>query len=102
MIRDAITFHDSTAPKPLSKTVRSSLRAPISGAKRAGGFVWVGLEDPDEKEMKELSEQLNLHPLATLDATNGKQQPKIQNYGRTPLRGDVAAPQDAFQQIECR
>ena len=80
MIRDAITFHDSTAPKPLSKTARASLAAPIAAARRAGGFVWIGLEDPDEKEMKALAEQLNLHPLATLDAVNGKQQPKIQSY----------------------
>jgi magnesium transporter len=80
MIRDVITFHDNNAPKPLSKAARKSLAAPIAAAKRAGGFLWIGLEDPDEKEMKALAEQLGLHPLATLDATNGKQQPKIQSY----------------------
>jgi magnesium transporter len=80
MIRDVITFHDNSAPKPLSKTARGSLKAPIAAAKRAGGFVWIGLEDPDDKEMTALAEQLDLHPLATLDATNGKQQPKIQSY----------------------
>jgi magnesium transporter len=80
MIRDVITFHDKSDPKPLSKSARASLKAPIAAAKRVGGFLWIGLEDPDEKEMTELAEQLGLHPLATLDATNGKQQPKIQSY----------------------
>jgi magnesium transporter len=80
MIRDVITFHNNTAPQPLNKTVRGSLKTPIAAAKRAGGFVWIGLEDPDEGEMNELAEQLGLHPLATRDATTGKQQPKVQSY----------------------
>jgi magnesium transporter len=80
MIRDMVTFYQKGDPQPLSKTARASIKPAIAAAKRTGGFVWIGLEDPDEKEMAELTDQIGLHPLAVLDATTGKQQPKIQSF----------------------
>jgi magnesium transporter len=43
-------------------------------------FVWIGLCDPTDDEMKTLQEQYNLHPLAIEDAVNAKQLPKIDVY----------------------
>jgi magnesium transporter len=76
----ALIYSPDGKAKELSQGAGRSLKTSITAAKRAGGFVWIGLEDPDEKEMARLAEQLGLHPLATRDATTGKQQPKIQSY----------------------
>jgi magnesium transporter len=43
-------------------------------------FVWIGLCDPTDDEMKTLQEQYNLHPLAIEDAVSAKQLPKIDIY----------------------
>lgn len=80
MIRDMISYGKSSAPKPLTAAQRKNPRAATLAAKRAGGFVWIGLEDPDAKEMGELAEALGLHPLPVADAVTGKQQPKIQSF----------------------
>jgi magnesium transporter len=78
--RSALTYSPNGKAKALADAVRRSPRPAIAAARRAGGFVWIGLEDPVEREMADLATRLGLHPLATLDATTGKQQPKIQNY----------------------
>jgi magnesium transporter len=80
MIRDAISYSKTGTPTTLKDAARSAPKAAIAAAKRGGGFVWIGLEDPDEKEMRDLAEQLGLHPLAVMDAITGKQQPKVQSF----------------------
>jgi len=44
-------------------------------------FVWIGICDPSEDEMRKLKEQYGLHPLAVEDAVNAKQLPKVDIYG---------------------
>lgn len=44
-------------------------------------FVWIGICDPTEEEMRTLKEQYDLHPLAVEDAVNAKQLPKVDIYG---------------------
>ena len=76
--------HDHVSPRQRSETAdrrRAHQHSTSStAAKRAGGFVWIGLEDPDQTELWTFAEQLGLHPLAVIDAVTGKQQPKVQSY----------------------
>ena len=44
-------------------------------------FVWIGICDPTDDEMRTLKEQYDLHPLAIEDAVNANQLPKIDVYG---------------------
>lgn len=44
-------------------------------------FVWIGVADPTEAEMRTLTEQYDLHPLAVEDAVNANQLPKVDVYG---------------------
>lgn len=44
-------------------------------------FVWIGICDPTDEEMRTLKEQYGLHPLAVEDAVNAKQLPKVDIYG---------------------
>ncbi|WP_028216306.1 magnesium/cobalt transporter CorA [Paraburkholderia oxyphila] len=46
-------------------------------------FVWVALKDPDAAEMAAMQEEFDLHALAIEDVMNGKQRPKIEEYGDT-------------------
>jgi magnesium transporter len=46
-------------------------------------FVWVALKDPDAGEMAAMKEEFGLHALAIEDVMNGKQRPKIEEYGDT-------------------
>jgi magnesium transporter len=66
--------------KQVTEKQRANPVAAIAGARRSGGFVWIGLIDPDEDEMREVGERFGLHPLAVRDAATGKQQPKVQAY----------------------
>jgi magnesium transporter len=44
-------------------------------------FVWIGICDPSDAEMRTLKAQYGLHPLAVEDAVNANQLPKIDVYG---------------------
>jgi magnesium transporter len=44
-------------------------------------FVWIGICDPTDEEMRTLKDQYGLHPLAIEDAVNANQLPKIDVYG---------------------
>ncbi|WP_119286733.1 magnesium and cobalt transport protein CorA [Streptomyces sp. YIM 130001] len=49
--------------------------------RRAGdGFVWIGLHEPTEDELAELSVLFGLHPLAVEDAEHAHQRPKVESY----------------------
>jgi magnesium transporter len=44
-------------------------------------FVWIGICDPSDEEMRTLQEQYELHPLAVEDAVKADQLPKLDVYG---------------------
>src|SRR6476469_8014915 len=46
-------------------------------------FVWVGLFEPDEKLLREIQEEFQLHDLAIEDAHSAHQRPKLEQYGNT-------------------
>ncbi len=52
----------------------------LSAARAAGGFVWVGLHEPTEKEFDHVSHEFALHPLAVEDALKAHQRPKLEVY----------------------
>jgi magnesium transporter len=52
-------------------------------AARAGHFVWIGIEAPDERDLRQLQAQFGLHELALEDALNAHQRPKVETYGDT-------------------
>jgi magnesium transporter len=43
-------------------------------------FVWVGLHEPDESEMKDVADVFGMHPLAVEDAVVAHQRPKLERY----------------------
>src|ERR1700745_147229 len=44
-------------------------------------FVWIGLFEPSEEELRTLQENFGLHPLAVEDALKAHQLPKLDVYG---------------------
>ena len=53
----------------------------IDCADERSEFVWIGIADPDEREMRTLQATYGLHPLAVEDATKADQLPKVDVYG---------------------
>jgi magnesium transporter len=51
-------------------------------ALRPGEFVWIGLHEPDEAELRLLASKFKLHPLAVEDALSAHQIPKVEIYGQ--------------------
>ena len=47
---------------------------------REGGFVWLGLFEPDEAELAQVRDSFGLHELAVEDAQNLHMRPKIERY----------------------
>ena len=45
-----------------------------------GGFVWIGLHEPEPGELEELARLFGLHELAVEDAHRAHQRPKIEDY----------------------
>jgi magnesium transporter len=52
----------------------------LAEARAAGGFVWVGLHEPSEKEFDLVTQEFALHPLAVEDALKAHQRPKLEIY----------------------
>jgi magnesium transporter len=50
-------------------------------AARDGHFVWIGLLEPSEEEMRLVQAELDLHDLAVEDAHSAHQRPKLEEYG---------------------
>lgn len=46
-------------------------------------FVWLGLLDPDEEELRSAAEAFDIHPLAIEDALRTQERPKVDVYGET-------------------
>ncbi|MER5931753.1 magnesium/cobalt transporter CorA [Streptomyces sp. NPDC002054] len=51
--------------------------------KSGGGFVWIGLHEPDQDEFAGLAKLFGLHPLAIEDAVHAHQRPKVERYDDT-------------------
>jgi magnesium transporter len=50
-------------------------------AARDGHFVWIGMYEPSEDEMRLVQAELDLHDLAVEDAHRAHQRPKLEEYG---------------------
>ena len=46
-----------------------------------GGFVWIGLHEPDAASLQGVAEELGLHALAVEDAVHAHQRPKLETFG---------------------
>lgn len=57
------------------------LTRPGSAIVDDGEFVWIGVVDPAEDELRLLQDRFDLHPLAIEDALKAHQQPKLEIYG---------------------
>ena len=58
-----------------------TLDQPVRCATDQSEFVWIGLFEPTEAELRELQENYGLHPLAVEDALTAHQLPKVDIYG---------------------
>ncbi|HXG82007.1 MAG TPA: CorA family divalent cation transporter, partial [Sphingomicrobium sp.] len=67
-------YRDGHRIRPVDITEPVSCRADKSE------FVWIGIADPTEEEMRSLANCYDLHPLAIEDAIKGDQLPKIDVY----------------------
>ncbi|MBG0856561.1 magnesium/cobalt transporter CorA [Streptomyces spinoverrucosus] len=52
----------------------------LAEARAVGGFVWIGLHQPSEREFDLVTEEFALHPLAVEDALKAHQRPKLEVY----------------------
>ncbi|MFF7311963.1 magnesium/cobalt transporter CorA [Streptomyces sp. NPDC008137] len=52
----------------------------LDEARTAGGFVWIGLHEPTEREFDHVAREFGLHPLAVEDALKAHQRPKLEVY----------------------
>jgi magnesium transporter len=58
-----------------------SIDEKVDCAEDKSEFVWIGIADPDEAELRRLQQTYNLHPLAIEDAFKADQLPKVDIYG---------------------
>ena len=64
------------------KSVREiAIDEKIDCAQDKSDFVWIGIANPVEQELRTLQKTYNLHPLAVEDALKANQLPKIDVYG---------------------
>jgi magnesium transporter len=54
--------------------------AELRNAAGPGGFVWIGIHDPEPGELEQLHSLFRLHELAVEDAQQAHQRPKIEDY----------------------
>ncbi|PKW06767.1 magnesium transporter [Streptomyces sp. 1222.5] len=64
--------HRTEGPEDLSDALEE--------ARAAGGFVWIGLHEPSEREFDLVTREFGLHPLAVEDALKAHQRPKLEVY----------------------
>ncbi|MFD9095236.1 magnesium/cobalt transporter CorA [Streptomyces collinus] len=75
MIVDCAVYrhgHRTEGPEDLSDA--------LDAARAAGGFVWIGLHEPSEREFELVTREFGLHPLAVEDALKAHQRPKLEVY----------------------
>ncbi len=52
----------------------------VERAARGPGFVWLGLHEPTQEQLRQLGDCFDLHPLSIEDASNPRQRPKLERY----------------------
>ncbi|MEU9667723.1 magnesium/cobalt transporter CorA [Streptomyces bobili] len=52
----------------------------LDDVRAEGGFVWIGLHEPSEKEFAHVTREFALHPLAVEDSLKAHQRPKLEVY----------------------
>ena len=78
MIVDSALYRDGVrVPVDCAKEDLAAVRDAATGG---GDFVWVGLHEPTEDELNQVSEIFQLHPLAVEDALHAHQRPKLERY----------------------
>ncbi len=55
----------------------------IARVRAEGGFAWIGLHEPTEREFSGIAQEFGLHPLAVEDAVHAHQRPKLERYDDT-------------------
>ena len=75
MIVDCAHYKDGarqhTGPLPIAEA---------AARRNDDGFVWLGLHDPDDDELREVAEHFDLPELAVEDAMHAHQRPKLEDY----------------------
>ncbi|HEY9412246.1 MAG TPA: magnesium/cobalt transporter CorA [Jiangellaceae bacterium] len=61
----------------------SDYTAAVRSAARDGGFVWIGLFEPDQPELDAIAAEFGLHPIAVEDAVQAHERPKIERFPDT-------------------
>ncbi|QLH23968.1 MULTISPECIES: magnesium and cobalt transport protein CorA [Streptomyces] len=67
--RDGKRVSDHVSPAQAMERVRAE-----------GGFAWIGLHEPNEREFAGIAQEFGLHPLAVEDAVQAHQRPKLERY----------------------
>ncbi|MCF3102753.1 magnesium and cobalt transport protein CorA [Streptomyces roseoverticillatus] len=70
--RDGKRLSDHVSPAEAMRRVRAG-----------GGFAWIGLHEPTEREFSGIAAEFGLHPLAVEDAVHAHQRPKLERYDDT-------------------
>src|SRR5688572_11320989 len=78
MIVDCALYHDGKRVRSLSIDMISEALAEAKG-----GFVWLGLYEPNEQALKAAQSEFGLHELAVEDAHAAHQRPKLEVYGES-------------------
>jgi magnesium transporter len=73
---NCVVYRDGVR-RPGTHSVEEAVR---QARKHRGGFVWLGLHEPDEEEFAGVAELFGLHPLAVEDAVQAHQRPKVEQY----------------------
>ncbi|MEP1125144.1 MAG: magnesium/cobalt transporter CorA [Ilumatobacter sp.] len=60
--------------------VEAPLADVLARAVSMGGFVWVGLHDPNDEEFEDIASAFGLHSLAVEDSMRPHQRPKLERY----------------------
>lgn len=76
MLINAVLYRDGTRVR-----ADGDLADLYAETQRDGGFVWIGIKDPDAAEFHKCAQVFGLHPLAVEDALHAQQRPKIEDYG---------------------
>jgi magnesium transporter len=76
MVIDCSVYADGRKPED-QPSAHDALRV----CKSTGGFVWMGLYEPDMEELDDARRAFDLHELAVEDAVNAHQRPKLETYG---------------------
>ncbi|MGI4764997.1 MAG: magnesium and cobalt transport protein CorA [Janthinobacterium lividum] len=68
-------YRDGSAAEPVD------LEQSRSWTFEADDFIWIGLVEPREKDLRRLADRFGLHPLAVEDALSEHRLPKLETYG---------------------